>query len=89
MSEDKWTPLERLAKAATPGPWLNTEVCKFVLGGITEFVGFKILGRDDERVHSETDGVEKQENAAFIAAANPAAILELIAAARQQPNREG
>ena len=25
----------------------------------------------------------------FIAAANPAAILELIAAARQQPNREG
>jgi len=29
------------------------------------------------------------EDAAFIAAANPAAILELIAAARQQPNREG
>jgi hypothetical protein len=25
----------------------------------------------------------------FIAAANPAAVLELIAAARQQPNREG
>lgn len=29
------------------------------------------------------------EDAAFIAAANPATILELIAAARQQPNREG
>lgn len=29
------------------------------------------------------------EDAAFIAAVTPAAILELIAAARQQPNREG
>jgi hypothetical protein len=62
MSEDKWTPLERLAKAAAEinatGWWVSE--------GTLEDVS--ILDRQDRE---------------FIAAANPAAVLELIAAARR------
>lgn len=72
--------LEELAKAATPGPWKQHLVddttvicpqreicCTFAEGGLN----------DDLDFNSDTEQFEA--DAAFIAAANPAAILELLA----------
>jgi hypothetical protein len=73
---DRWADLERLAKAATDGPWSVDERLEPEC----------VRGRYDDIIVMET---ERLSDAAFIAAANPAAILELIAAARHQPNREG
>ena len=74
MSEDRWADLERLANEARPGPWKRDRL-------------------EPECVRTDDDDIVVMEvesfcDAAFIAAANPATILELIAAARQQPNRK-
>ena len=61
-----YSELKRLAEAATPGPWKKT-----VDGVMPEGRGFGIFGN-----FGATDG---EENRAFIAAANPAAVLALIA----------
>jgi len=67
--------LERLAKAATPGPWRKIE-CAYACYEI---------GHD----HSGAGTVEVtattivRRNAAFIAAFNPASVLELIRRARE------
>lgn len=73
--------LESLAKAATPGPWRvgaypaeivgDTHVC------INTDIGVKVLLRGNENFYEEA-----RADAAFSAAANPAAILELCAEAR-------
>lgn len=74
MTEDRWADLERLAKAATQG---GRHVDRL---GPTFFVyvGPEPLCRlaTGRRINTN------KADAAFIAAANPAAILELIAAAR-------
>jgi hypothetical protein len=67
--------LEELAKAATPGPWLNID------GGIEAYVNgnsWSIVHDDEEEyiLPSRTD-------AAYIAAASPDVVLDLIARARQ------
>ena len=73
--------LESLAKAATPGPWRvgaypaeivgDTHVC------IDTDIGVKVLLRGNENFYEEA-----RADAAFSAAANPAAILELCAEVR-------
>jgi hypothetical protein len=56
--------LERLARAATPGPWH------------TEFGG--VLGPDGDSVGRTWGTVNADRNAAFIAQANPKTVLALI-----------
>lgn len=75
---DQWAEMGRLALAATPGPWQTFEVRH-------RGPGYQIhVGRGRNGVAHVTggEGVIRTKNAAFIAAANPSAVLELIAAAR-------
>lgn len=68
-TEQPWGDLERLAKAATHKEWQHGEGGSInVPRGGTLFASFRGNGTTDD--------------AAFIAAANPATVLELIAAAR-------
>lgn len=66
--------LRRLTKAATPGPWRVYEVG----------VGFEIAAGDNVIAQAQsipndtTHHTSRKANAAFIAAANPAAISELL-----------
>lgn len=64
------------AEKATPGPWEYRE---------DNAAGYNIESQNDYIVYSGTDsdcecdyGCEKESNAAYIAAANPAVILDLI-----------
>jgi hypothetical protein len=66
--------LERLAKAATPGPW-----CDRGFGSIQPESGGSLVAVTVTKGGCLPDYVE---NSAFIAAANPAAILALIAEVR-------
>ena len=64
----KTTELKKLAEAATPGPW--------------HFVGFRVTAKElgyARVADTEFDNESMAENAAYIAAANPAAILKLLA----------
>lgn len=69
--------LRKLAQAATPGPWINYGRQPNAPGAPHSAVAAKTLLA---RVYSEAYGDFYQEtaNAAFIAAANPAAITELL-----------
>ena len=69
--------LRRLAQAATPGPWINYGRQPNFAGLPHSAVAAKTLLA---RVYSEAYGDVEQEtaNASFIAAANPAAISELL-----------
>ena len=70
--------LKRLAEAATPGPWVVDGDTDAFTGGphvMTED-GAGLLGMWDGQYEIDSDAQEA--NAAYIAAANPAAILELI-----------
>lgn len=59
--------LKLLAEAATPGPWVLDEL-------LADFYGFEVRTATDEKVCADASN----EDAAYIAAANPAAVLELI-----------
>ena len=69
MTDEQIDALEALAKAATPGPWKESLYPFFIQAG-----DYKIAN-----VTSKNAG----DDSAFIAAANPAAILELIADLRK------
>lgn len=75
--------LERLAKAATPGPWWEED-----LDGEGFYWSIHAGTKDgpDELVLAQADGLleehEDRANFRFIAAANPQTVLELIARAR-------
>ena len=75
------TELKALAKKATPGPWFvvgqpwNPKADFIVAGSEDPHVGQYVADTED----FDGEGRNVQENAAFIAAANPAATLELIA----------
>ncbi|WP_314439462.1 hypothetical protein [Massilia timonae] len=85
--------LESLARAATAGPWLhrcdpgNTGAQHCVkLGGEN---GAWVCDCIDNADRNTVGGIAGERNAAFIAAANPAAVLTLIALARRaQPEGE-
>jgi hypothetical protein len=69
---DAWEELERLAKAATHSEWVHGEGATINIPQAgTLFVSFR--------------GNGTVADAAFIAAANPATVLSLIAAARANP----
>lgn len=63
--------LRRLAEAATPGPWVVT-------GLPAAYVYAQIENEDDNPDDVEVAGVGRFQDALFIAAANPAAVLALL-----------
>lgn len=98
---DEWSALERLADAATQGPWSAADwdddfgENKFtVQATVPEKLspGQTSIWPDGIRclrVAETAEGERPAEDAAFIAAANPEAIKRLIAAARQASRRGG
>lgn len=70
--------LERLAKAATPGPW-----CDRGFGGIQPESGGSLVAVTVTKGGCLPDYVE---NSAYIAAANPTEILGLVAEVRRLSN---
>ena len=72
MTDAELDALEVAAKAATPGPWLLEELS-------TRKNGYAIFPAPNGHTLAFVDGAD----AAFIAAANPAAVLDLIAELRQ------
>lgn len=89
---DQWTDLEKLARAATPGPWaedINYSNDHDIV--VSETMAF---GEEDEDLTHATvascygcyDMPEtmRHANAQFIAASNPQVILQLIALARSE-----
>lgn len=86
---DRWADLERLAKAATPGPWRVAEDNNPFADGRHVFANgldgsdFVVLNlKTDQTFVTATTRKQQQQNALFSAAANPSTVLELIAAAR-------
>lgn len=88
--------LEALAKAATPGPWFQCGLPWFdagsgVLAGSPDpHIGMMIVDteawdgeREEFAEHYDGEVASSDADAAFIAAANPATILDLIASARR------
>lgn len=78
----KFDELEKAAKAATPGPWVTDEADhdspyqNIKIGELRQGTICTVC-IDDAPVHDYN--AEQRANAAYIAAANPAAILELLA----------
>jgi len=72
MNDTELDALEAAAKAATPGPWEHERSHVVQLDGtpVANCVSYKIA--------------QSPKNAAYIAAANPAAILELITELRKR-----
>jgi hypothetical protein len=69
--------LEKLARFATPGPW---HVQGVGIGGIEDTAGNVIAqAQQFKPVRNRDDLNDRIQNAAFIAAANPATVLALIA----------
>lgn len=79
--------LEKLADAATPGPWSVYEDCAFMVAVDTErFTTKGTLGNYETANICKVDGspmFQREEDAAFIAAANPQTVKQLIALIRQ------
>lgn len=70
--------LKRLALAATPGEW----TLKVHTAEVDDFNPLRddwTIREGETVVAWEQDGIQKQEDVRYIAAANPAVILELIA----------
>lgn len=88
MTEKELAALETAAKATTPGPW-RTEgysilrysdgIASAQSNGSPEICNVLLDGDYDPKTRHE----RALHNAAFIAAANPAAVLDLIAELRQ------
>lgn len=80
--------LEALAKAATPGPWKNVDtpamsVCDEIHDANGTRIAMALTTRHPRDGEQFIDFDQAEANAAFIAAANPATVLELIATVRQ------
>jgi hypothetical protein len=94
MTQEQINELRKLAQAATPGPWtVDTDTDAFTGGPhvMTED-GAGLFGAWDGQYEIDSDA--QTTNAAYIAAANPAAILaliqqrdELLAAIKQERKR--
>ena len=79
--------LERLARAATPGPWWTRNPTHIVVMAADQHItptGVILnLRTEIVRTVSGTSNGSRAANAAFIAAANPATILALLSANRE------
>ena len=73
--------LETLAKAATPGPWVNTAGYKIEVAATGTHCA-SAWERYTYEPEKEITSEKAQANAVFIAAANPTTMLELIAELR-------
>ena len=74
--------LEAAAKAATPGPWVNTAGYKIEVAATGTHCASaweRYTYEPDKEITSE----KALANAAYIAAANPAVVLELVAELRK------
>ncbi|MFN4296748.1 MAG: hypothetical protein ACK4FB_07880 [Brevundimonas sp.] len=84
MTDDPWAELERLAREATAGPWVINERSgrnqPFIVGHAAGTGGtYRLVS-----VHQPYGKLtQMQANAAYIAAANPARIHQLIAENRR------
>lgn len=67
--------LEELAKAATPGPWEKSSLGCGIVG---------LKAANKQWAFASDDSDANLRNAGFSAAANPAAVMELIALIRRQ-----
>jgi hypothetical protein len=82
MTDTDWTELREKAEAATPGPWEHWDDREGVQGvGADDTVCQMAYLREDDHTHIPYDNA--RANAAFIAAANPATVLALIAEVEQ------
>jgi alkanesulfonate monooxygenase SsuD/methylene tetrahydromethanopterin reductase-like flavin-dependent oxidoreductase (luciferase family) len=85
MGQSDWDELERLAEAATAGPWRTIDFA----GDVHVYAG------DDECVAAYTGCYEscavsiESRDAAFIAAADPPTVLALIARVRELEGQRG
>lgn len=68
MTDAELSALESLARAATPGPWEYEE---------------PLILRQLDETHWQGVDTDKPNNMAYIAAANPVVVLELLAELRQ------
>lgn len=82
--------LEALAKAATPGPWAyepHGDTMEYGVGVLMDENDNQVSGYQESGVMTVVESVavevNGQSNAAFIAAANPQAILTLIQEKRE------
>lgn len=76
MTEEELAELERLARAATPGPWVVEEYRDPDDNELCWYVGMK-----ENETHKYWDvdsSVLKEMDAAYIAAANPQSVQRLI-----------
>ena len=78
MTDAELSALESLARAATPGPW-DCDALSTVRSMNNDYRGVGIV----YCAIDSTGRVPTINNAAYIAAANPATVLELIAELRQ------
>lgn len=86
--DDRWSELERLALAATPGPWFRGHNENGAAQGeMSVWPDERMHGAQIAKCghHAPWEGWFEQpaKDAAFIAAANPVTVLELIQTARQ------
>lgn len=85
LEDDEWSELERLAEAATQGPW---KAC----GTIYEHMNCEVRGGakgEGQAIAQVWEGPNAFKDGQFIAAANPATVLRLISALRQASIRGG
>lgn len=80
MTDADLDKLEALAKAATPGEWVTRYPSHTVVMAVTPDGTYQ---GEVARTVSGSLNAQREANAAFIAAANPATILDLIASARR------
>lgn len=78
--------LERLAKAATPGPWHSPGMGE-VHDDANDCVIVDVCWREEGSLPDDSVGNGTQEDADFIAAANPAVVLELVRRLREAEAR--
>ena len=74
MTQEQINELRKLAEAATPGPWNTSPGGCGIIGPDKQWLG----GMNDWVCEYSEEMTQSENNAAFIAAANPAAVLELI-----------
>jgi hypothetical protein len=90
-SPPEWAALRCLAEAATPGPWLTDQHHAFVWGPASEMIADsrvdlapKLPGQVPIiRARGVGGGLPIADNMDFVAAANPAAVLALLARAEK------
>lgn len=70
--------LKALAEKATPGPWVVIDAHKPGIDGDDGKFTIVLFGDEDE-----PEGVHRKEDAAYIAALDPATVLALIARAEE------